>query len=221
MTIAEIFNREMAGERLFYSQKKFNNEEAKLVFDAVSRRMTTNLYYTSMLEEKIFLLENEILPKINVDENQMIYYCVESELRRFHGMEKGRITEESDFGQYNAQENYGLSRKENYFDAVFKNVIDAKKIEEILNSNGDASIYPLDRNFLITANILFCRYPSFYTDESVANLHDMILGYDSKRILNPEERRDFKFAEKVTLKHIKKYYKNKKAELKKQKVKKI
>ena len=43
MTIAQKFNKDIAGEKIFYTKESnFSQEEAELVFDSVFRRMATN-----------------------------------------------------------------------------------------------------------------------------------------------------------------------------------
>lgn len=222
MTIAQIFNREIEGEKLFYTKKgNFTDEEANLVFDSVYRRVRTNLYYTSMITSYIPVLETEILPKIDKVQKKVPLELVELNLKRHHCLYHDKIGEEYDFGQYSARENYGIGEHNSYFKAVVENVMDAEKVEDILKSKF-YGIYPINRDFLITANFLFVRYPSFYNDEYVERLKGMIDIYDERCILDKGKKKEFISTEKITLKHIKRYYKERKKENKQlKKVKKI
>jgi len=223
LTIAQEFNRQIKGERLFYNNKEtYTKEEAELIVESVWTRMMTNLFYTSMITASIDVLTKKILPK--VDENLFSdkLKFINANIERYNNMYRDQIGEEYDYGQFCAGQNYGLLAPYNYFSTVCDNVMDAELFEEIISSDRNACIYPVNRDFLVTANFLFVRKPNFYNDEYVNRLKEMIDFHDKKRILDKDALKQFNMAEKTTLKHIKKYYKKRKLENKgKQKVKKL
>lgn len=220
MTIAQMFNKEIEGERLLCSKSSnFSKEEVELVFNSVYRRIACNLFYTSMISKYLPMFKSQIIPQIGEDRQKEASY-IKTHIVRHDNMYKDLIDEESDFGHYDAQRNYGLGKYANYFNEILNNDFDAEKLEEILSTESGYFI-PLTRNVLVTANFLFVRYPEFYNDEYVTRLHEMIQFNDKKRILDKEELAQFTDAEKATLRHIKKYCQKRKTENKQlQKVKK-
>jgi hypothetical protein len=221
MTIVQKFNREIEGEKLLYINKdSYNKEEANLVFDAVANRMMHNLYYPTLILHYIQPLKSKILPQIDMVAKAKEFEAVADKLVSLQCRYKEDVLEEYDYGQYCVKENYGFSDSTTYCKAIVENVIDARELEQVLSSNTEVFSYRLNRNFLITANLMFARYPEFYNDEYVARLHYMIEHHKEKDITDKVERKNYKEAEKATIKQIKKYCKNRKKEKRMQKVKK-
>jgi len=220
MTIVQKFNREIKGEKLLYLNKdEYTSYEANLVFDAVANRMDRNLYYTVLISNYFPVLKTKILPQIDSSKKPIRFDNVVWNIVNLECRHPEDVKEEDGFGQYCAKENYGFGDCENYCKAITKHVIDAHKIEQVLSSSTAMNSYQVDRNFLITANLMFARYPQFYNDEYVKKLHYMI--ENRKENFDSEiEQANYTAAKKATLKQIKRYYKKAKKEKKMQKQKK-
>ena len=223
MTITEQIDKEIQGEKLFYERKSsYTKEESKLIFESVYNRMSNNSYYTSMILDYVPDLMDKVLPNLSDEDinskKKKMFACIEI----FNGMPTEAIVEESDYGHFSASVNYGLTPPVNYFKTISNNVMTATRIEEIISSDWGVYLYRSNINFLITVNLIFTRYPEFFNDEYVNNLSRILYNLDKHTILDKEKLKKYKTAEKVTLKHIKKYCKKRKEEQRAlQKVKKL
>jgi len=223
MTFIEEFNNEIQGERLLYLEKdSYSKEESQLIVQTLANRVSRNLYHASLVSGFFPILFEKVLPNIDKDELKEEIVNIENEIKRINALAGPYRIEEQEYAQYSAKLLSGVSKNDSYFDMIIKTDIDASRLEKVLKNSFDLPLCSPDTDFLITANIMFSRYPDFYNEKSLGILSDMINNFDKKRILDKEELEKYKAAEKATLKHIKTYCKKaKKQKRNVQKVKKI
>lgn len=211
MSIIEAFNNDIKGEKLLYEKKdNYTEEESELIIKSFIKCMCRNLYYCSMVEPYVNTLVDKVLPNIPKDQLLAEKKVILKELRRNSSIGLHRIFEEGDYGKYLSSVKYGIKDTNGYFDIVKDKILPAEKIKQVLEDNSCVCCYNLDINFLLTTNFLFVRYPKFFTDENINILSEMLSFSNARECLGKEKYKEFKKAEKVTLKFIKEFQRDKK-----------
>ena len=221
ISFAEDINRDIEGEQLLYAVKEsYTKEESELIIRTLAKRMSKRIYFSNLVDKYQSIIIERILP--NIEDDELV------EEKRIVAFEMSKnaaksLEERNELLEYAVFcEKYKLGILDSYYKTMSNAKINVVKFEEALKREGYAILYRQDTNFLLTANIIFSRYPEFYTEEYVLTLTDRIRVFDKKGIPDKTELQKYKFAEKTTLKHIKNYTKNKrKANRANQKVKKI
>jgi len=222
MTIVEKFNREIEGEKLLYSRKEnYSKEESKLIVETVANRMQNNMYYGSLLHFHISLLEEKILPNIDEEELKNERRIINDEIDRRNSWYLSHLLDEYDYAHYIIREfsgiRNGIKNIDSYFETILEKEIDAQKLKSVFDEKFSSILKTPSTDMLLTANMMFNRYPDFYDDEYVLVLSEMIRRFDQNKITDKDEREKYVTAKKTTIRHIKNYTKIKKQENKENK----
>lgn len=214
MTLIEQFDREIQGEKLLYLNKeKYTDEESKLIIETIARRISKNYYYPSLISKYQPILTEKVWININEDELKEEKIAIEREFERIANLSKGYAEEERDFAHYNTKLDAGIVSDDNYFRTIMEGRISGKYLDNILTNPEASLLYDADVDLLITANMVFKRYPAYFDKEKVDSL-DAVIFWTNKSKCNKEELKVYRVAEKEVKKNIRKFNKKEKQDAK-------
>ena len=213
MMTVDKFKKEIQGEKLLFQKKgEYSIDEINLILETVSNRLSHNLYYMSLITGYIPTLTSKVLPNVSQEEYQKEVAFINREVERRRRLPGQYAREESDYGDFFTKKAAGIRCEDSYFDVIKDMPLDADRLERILDDGVASLLGKPDEDLLITANLMFVRYPEFYTDERVLNLTHLLYTCNKEHIDGDVSLERRQVAKKATLGHIKEYTKKRNKE---------
>ncbi len=213
-------NERIKFEKLLFSNKKYNEEEEKIIIKGAAKSLSSNIYFLDLavlfmpkvikIAEK-YSNKEDLKEDLKIISDNVIRWNLKSESERINDS----YMVDCLYGTF-----IGLPNSKAYFDFIQDSVMDADVIRDIFDGRYDINLFHNYPDFLLTNNFLMLEYSNFYNDNDLNNLEIIARERDKNSFMEKDEYRNFKKAANATLDLIRRQKRNEKEKtktLKKQK----